>query len=795
VTEITYDVAFDRLQELAADMAGGGGSRNEATTRLQLIDRLIFDCLDWRREDAELEDHENGQFADYVLDRRARALIVEAKKEGTWFELPDGLARRSQLKALYALGGTVADALTQAEQYSQERGTPYAAICNGRQLVAFIASRQDGVAPRHGQALVFDSPEAMVDDFADLWAGLSRLGCAARRLTRMLKTSSHAVPPKLSEQIADYPGTKNSTERQLMLATLNVLFLPAYVRDDDEERTFLTECYSPPGAFSHLAVLSRSVLRTRYSTALGEELKIGLEEAHTKEGLNQALLDEVAVTTAGREPIVLLGSVGVGKTMFLRRLLLVDAEDLAANAIVLYIDLGRSAVLDDLGSHISGSFRDQLLQRYGVDVDEADFLRGTYHSEVRRFATGINAPLRDLDPKEYARREIDHLAELSRRTEEHLRRSLEHLVKLRKQQIIVVLDNVDQRNQEDQEQVFLISETIAKNWPCTVFVTLRPETFNASRTSGALAGYQPRAFTVQPPRVERVVVTRLEFGVRHYEQEGHLPQWLGWTAESPDLRRYLGILLKSFSRSERLQTALINLSGGNTRRALELMTAFVNSPHSDAEDTFERNRGRRDFLIPAHTFIRAILLGDAQYYDPARSQIPNLFDMATDQTAEHFLLPCLLGLLRRASEQRDTEGYVAMEDVYGTFQDVGFTVDQVDFALQRAVVGDFVETLPPDRQARSLRLTTAGAYGYATLSSNFQYHDLVVVDTPIADPAVRQDIRAVRATRQRLERADSFLSYLDWAWERSSLSEMDLFDWPKNSSVVREEMAYIGSRL
>ena len=417
------------------------------------------------------------------------------------------------------------------------------------------------------------------------------------------------------------------------------------------------------------------------------------------------------MTAAGRDPIVLLGSVGVGKTMFLRRLLLVDAREIAEQAILLYIDLGRSAVLEDLRSYISASFRDQLYKRYGIDIDAAEFLRGTYHAEVRRFAKGVNVGLLETDQPEFKRREIDHLVELANHTEEHLRRSLEHLVKLRKQQIIVVLDNIDQRSREDQEQVFIIAEAISRRWPCSVFVTLRPETFNASRVRGVLTGYQPRAFTVEPPRVERVVTRRLQFGAQHYTREGRLPQWLGWTAESDDLRLYLDILLKSFTRSERLQTALVNLSGGNARRALELMTTFVNSPHAESEVTLERNKGTADYLVPTHAFLRAVLLGDAEYYDPRRSRIPNMFDTVIGDPREHFLLPCLLGLLRRASEQRDSEGYVAIEDVIKTFQDIGFQVDQIDFALRRSLDGDLAEGLPPDGDPRAIRLTTVGAYG------------------------------------------------------------------------------------
>jgi hypothetical protein len=798
MTQLAFDTGFERMQTLAPEMVAAR-DRNEATTRLQLIDRLLFDCLGWQREDAALEDHEGGEYADYVLPEHRRRLVVEAKKEGTTFDVPDGLARLTKLEALFNLGGDIGKALEQAQRYAQARGTPYAAICNGHQLIAFIASRQDGIGPRSGSALVFVSPDEMVSGFADLWQALTPAACATMNLSRTLGGNPQARPPKLSENIKDYPGTARVRERHYMLATLNVLFLPDYVRDDDDEETFLLECYSPPGAFSGLAMLNRSILRARYSVALGQELRLSLDEAATKEGLNPALREEVAASSAGKDPLVLLGDVGVGKTMFLRRLLRVDAKEIASDGILLYTDLGRDAVLGDIKTYVSASFREQLLTRYEIDVDEAGFLRATYRAEVKRFEKGLYGSLAKSDEAEFRRREVEYLASLTENVEEHLRRSLMHLVTLRQQQVIVVLDNVDQRLQEDQEQVFLIAESIAKTWPCTVFVTLRPETFNASRVGGTLSGYQPRAFTIQPPRVERVIAKRLEFGAKHYRDEGRLPEWLGWTADSDDLREYLDILIKSFRRSEPLQRALVNLSGGNARRGLELMTTFVNSPHGMHHQTLKRNNGNSDYSVPPYAFLRAALLGDAEYYSPEHSRIPNLFDVSTVDAREHFLLPCLLGYLQRESGQRDAEGFVALEDIFRAFQDLGFNPEQVDFAIARSLVGDLMEALPPDAEAgddvRSVRTTTVGVYAYGTLPGDFQYQDAVVVDTPITDHAARENIKAVRAMTPRLERADTFIGYLDRCWDASGLTELGLFDWPAHAKAVRDTMSAIEAQL
>lgn len=797
MTAVSYEAGRERLQQLVANFPDAERVRNEAETRLQVINRLLFECLGWSLDDAEVEHHESRQYADYVLDSHLRLLVVEAKREGRVFALPTDLSRVTTLEALYGRNADLTEALDQALEYAQHRGIPYAAICNGHQLVSFLGARTDGVSPVTGRALVFDSLQSMLDDFPSLWDGIGRNGCSNRRLTRMLATHAIApAPPRLSEGIPDFPGVAKLDQRQLTLTTLTELFLPDFVRGDDDEEEFLTACYSPPGAHSRLAALSRSLLQTRYSAALGEDMNVTLEEARTKQGLSQSLLDEVAVTAAGKEPVVLLGNVGVGKTMFLRRLLAVEAKSLADDSVILYINLGRNAVFDSVRPHIATSLPDQLLARYGVNIDSDSYLRGTYHSELRRFAEGVNAPLAKTDASEFKRREIDYLRELSQNRERHLGKSLEHLVKLRQQQVIIVLDNIDQRNRDDQEEAFLAAHTMAKNWPCTVFLTLRPETFNESRVSGAISGYQVRAFTVDPPRVERAVAMRLEFGLDHYRKEGRLPQWLGWTAQSDDIPDYLELLLKSLKRNHRLQEALVNLSGGNTRRALELMQTFVNSPHSEAIPILERNqRGTSDRLIPHHLFLRAILLGDGEYYDPSKSRIPNLFAVGSRESREHFLLPCLLGFLRQSLERRELEGYASTEDIYAYFQNLAFEPNQINRAFDRAIHGDLVEQLPPSGTPRAVRLTTVGAYAYATLAGEFQYIDVIVTDTPIADPRMREQLKLVKATRPRIERAEAFLSYLDSVWEEVGLEDTGLFNWPERSAAARAEIGEIASRL
>jgi hypothetical protein len=131
--------------------------------------------------------------------------------------------------------------------------------------------------------------------------------------------------------------------------------------------------------------------------------------------------------------------------------------------------------------------------------------------------------LKETNPALFVQKEIEHLEALMSSQEAHLRHSLEHIVKARRKLVIFILDNVDQQPEAFQEQVFLIAQAFADTWPASVFLSLRPDTFHRSRRIGALQAYQPRAFTISPPRVDRVIVRRLEYGRRQIKAHGRLP--------------------------------------------------------------------------------------------------------------------------------------------------------------------------------------------------------------------------------------------------------------------------------
>ena len=129
------DLAYTALKEYSANLttyieAGIMKGLTESDTRAKFIDVFLRECLGWpeaniRREFTYWDDSRRAAI-DYTLSVMAPMLVVEAKKAGLMFELPNN---RSQF--IYSLSGTVQScpvlwsAIQQARAYCDGKGVPY----------------------------------------------------------------------------------------------------------------------------------------------------------------------------------------------------------------------------------------------------------------------------------------------------------------------------------------------------------------------------------------------------------------------------------------------------------------------------------------------------------------------------------------------------------------------------------------------------------------------------------------------------------------------------------------------
>ena len=793
----THDMATGEtaLIALVDSMPADSAAWNEADTRHRFIDVLIHDVLGWDRAVTRLERHEGGEYSDYELGIPPE-VVIEAKRAGVSFEIPhEGTTSvvRS-IRSLTSMSREFKAAFEQAASYCARRGIQIGVVSTSSQAIVFLGARIDGVPVAEGKCLVFGEHQAFKEHFPRLWQAISRAAVQQRELLRELTSiAPSGVPAKLSSYIAGYPSFRYPSESQQSLRMLSDLLIEDAPNTPDYRKRFLEECYCESGALARDALLGKSILAARYAamfppTVQSPSLKGVKKDASDKYGISQ----EVVAEALGRRPIVIIGDVGVGKTSFIRNLIYVRAEDEMRNAIFVYIDLGSQANLgQDIQDFLIEDIERQLLEDHGVDLFEDAFVRGVYHGELIRFEKGIYGRLKESTPDKFLEKQIELLAGLTENRVQHLQKCIQHLSKGRQKQVVICIDNADQRELRDQQRAFLAAQEFASVWHALVLVSIRPRTYFASKSAGSISAYPQRILTISPPRVDLVLEKRLEFSLDLAEGRLPLDRLDGITIRLDSIALFLRALIHSLKKSRELSEFISNITGGNIREVLELIRGFIGSPNVDSDKIISYMEEDSDYIIPLHEFSKAALLGEYSHYDSKSSLALNLFDIRYPDKREHFLSLILISYLLSDTSGKSTEGFLPTGDVCAEMGRFGFVVDQVEHALRKLTNKKLIETTERvtfDEGLQGLvgdmplafRATTIGSYHCNRWAATFAYMDAMLVDTPILDQTVRTDIsRSIDSfdISKRLHRTVLFDEYLMRCW--SEFSEYPVyFDWP-----------------
>lgn len=499
MNNVSLEEGEKNLKELCGKFKAIKEEWNEADTRFHFIDELLRKCLGWPNSEFHLEKYTGGEYADYILGKPGR-MVVEAKKVGVHFELPAGNKDKSivSLKSLLASCHKCKEAVEQAQNYCASNGIEYGVVCNGPQLIAFIGITI-GEPPLLGKALVIKDLNDLSRNFPLIWNHLSPDGVIERKLHRLLTTgTTGTLPPKPSSRLIRFPNIRYSSELQDTLRNFSELLIEDIVITQDFEEQFLRECYCDTGALSRDALLSKNILSARYAALFpSSEENPQLHSVETRIRKKSGFSDDVMQEALARRPIVLLGDGGVGKTSFIKNLMLVKAPEEFKKALFLYIDLGsQGSLAENMQDFILLEIEHQLSEKYDVDIEASNFVKGVYHLEVEKFRKSIYVETQESNLSTDDQLIASMLVEKIKNKSEHLRRVVDHISKGRKKQVVVFIDNADQRAIKIQQEAFVIAQDFGKNWNALTFISVRPQTFFMSKRAGVLSAYPHRIFTI-----------------------------------------------------------------------------------------------------------------------------------------------------------------------------------------------------------------------------------------------------------------------------------------------------------
>jgi hypothetical protein len=465
--EFPIDIAYTKYEAVLDELNRQIKDQNESSTRLRVIDTVLFDILQWDKNDVDTEKYcrANG-FADYVFHVSGKPLLViEAKKTGINFLLPNRIYkdRPYQFGLLAKECKEAAAALEQASGYAATLGSIYIAISNGHQwmfTLAFVPNQ-----PLENRLVfVFESLEAIQNKFSRFCKCFNQEGLSSNTISReLLDNLKLPAPAKLSSQIPGYPQVSDRNVFQNELSYILDYVWQVLAQTENSE-DFVEHCYVNPHSHRDILTITKELIEKRKR----EDDIISEYNIETIEKLPQEL-----ASLPAEKPFIILGEVGRGKTSFLKYLRFVAAKDNLKNYIQMELNfIDRPDSHEEIYDFVYDEIERQLLEHYSIDIHDDKFVRGVLNLDLIRLKKTTRGKYLANDKQKYAEFEIENIEKISTNRHIYLTKVFHHLKKGRKISLALFFDNLDRRSWRIQEEAFLKASAIARDWASLVFICL-----------------------------------------------------------------------------------------------------------------------------------------------------------------------------------------------------------------------------------------------------------------------------------------------------------------------------------
>ena len=770
---------------------------NEADTRHQIIDRLLHEVLEWPHANVSCEEHVHPGYMDYVLrDHTGKAVIlIEAKKEGAYFELPTRVQKSPlqkhsiKLKTLYTDSET-SKALTQAAQYCPFIGCSFACITNGHEFIffrSFVAGRDFA----EQDAIVIPSLSYFSDRFVQAYNLFSYEAITKDRklhaeLGAYKNIGNELNYPKNGILHYDSPLNKN-----IYAKYLEPIAKRYFGEITPVDKRLMDNCY----VFARDTKQVEAGLHKRLSDSLSPFFKDdgGQDISEIRGGGKLAQRIAKTLNSSHNDVLILYGGKGAGKSTFLRRLMYYDPPvEFTLHALPVVIDCLR-APQSKIG--LTDYFWNQIIKALDIDqiLDQgmSELLKlfdGRYKIALKQELDGLQEGTLDFI-------KIRNELILSWKSDKvHVANALQAYWKKNGKKVIIAFDNTDQLTPTLQDHCFLSAHNISKDLSCTAIISMREERYCRARTAGVLDAYQNSGFHLAAPDLVGVFTKRLKLVVKDLRQEVKPEMLLEIIPEDApflDLANFFSTCLRQFEDSRNaLREFLQECSRDNTRLALEFFAQFLSSGYTHAEEMI-RNSG---WTIINHQVVKPMMVPQRFNYDEDKSLVPNIYQCRT-LGGSHFTMLRIFRILRRSvGGASERAGYVSVgtiidsiEGIFGIRADIEASLDvmlkhglieannRLDvYKIEKVVESPHQEDIGEVIFADEVRITAFGVYLVEHLAMAVAYLELVSLDcgiydnrvySELCDLAVQERNAAARGDKmsriyRRISRISIFLKYL-----------------------------------
>jgi predicted type IV restriction endonuclease len=506
----SIDPAYERFLNLRSEIQAALKAKpNESDTRLKVLDRFLFEVLEWKQEAVFTEPPTASGYIDYLLTigERRGAMVIEAKRSG----LLQPPTKGDEVMHV-ALSGPVLKPLLpgirQAMAYATENGVAVAALTDGNTWLFFKASRTDGKPPIGGKGVLFPSLKAVTNNFAK-FVELLNVGAIIDRhhLAHLNEAEGLVITDAEQQFYVLNPSDARMRLRDSLASDAALLFAQFFSRlSNEKDREMLRDCFVETGesrkADFDLEKIIQRVLNniTALETGQGGALQAELERA---------------MTSRRSETVLLIGNKGAGKSTFIDRFFeQVLPRRLREKCVVARVDLENyhgdpKAVVGwailQLRSHLEAAVCTNNPPFY-------DELMGIVFSEYQRWSVGSRKHLYESNKTEFKDEFGRHMEERrEKHADEYVRLLLDWAVRGHQKLPCLIFDNTDQFQPEIQDLVYQMAHSYESAAPVFNVVPITDRTVWRLSKAGALQSYSARSFYLPVPDTKEIISRRVEF--------------------------------------------------------------------------------------------------------------------------------------------------------------------------------------------------------------------------------------------------------------------------------------------
>ncbi len=801
---INLDDAETKANEIYVDVKGNiNNIETEEDAKIQIINRILNECLGWSFTDFKAETHHENGYSDYILfNNEVPVLLIEAKRIGI---IDIRTIEKKQVRHLKISGSSLKRAMPgidQAASYSLANGIPITVLTDGISWIVF-KTFTPGENFKTKEAIVFPSLEAVISSFSYFFDLLSK-GQFNKRLYNSIFDDLHNKRLLLTQGLISPLAESDVkiSQKSDIAFDLDRVFSNFFSRlTGDVDEDLLIECFvetreSRIADFSlekmTMSVLGNIVPKDKsVDTELASLIKTNVETDPSESG----------------QTVFIVGPTGAGKTTFLDRFF----RKTLPNSIRRKCVLIRVNCLDATGREDTALtwITERLISELEKEVYKEgaptwDELLGLYMGEYKRRLGGVDAQLYTRDKQAFKEKFgefLDQKVESDR--EGYLKRILEDVVNNRGMLPIILIDNTDEFTNEYKQKFFQFTQSLRRhiNHCLVIFPVTDKSAWSFSKTD-IFGIYESRSFFLPTPSPREVFRKRIDFLKNAIAEHGenknnkNKKTYLSGTGIKISIQNLDGfaqVLENIFVDHDYTSKTLGELTNYNIRRTLLLSQRIMTSSVIKIEDLIKSYLIGKFVATDFATFMEALMKGDYEVYKQGDNhEIYPIFQVDSEVRQSPLLNLRILTLLDSANKGSRTveDKHLGIQSVIDYFNSIGCSESAMDKVLMSLLDAGLIE--PYDASNRNLSQDQKLAISYrgvvhlrlATHNSVFFYQ--MALTTAVTNEEVALKIKSIYSSKLFFNKKQEavkkeFLKYLINEDKQfiSVNSELDQYDCQK----------------